>query len=314
MSPTELKTIKLNDLHAQYLELRQEIDSAISEVIRTSAFIRGPYVEEFERQWAAASGATHCVSCANGTDALFIAMKALGLGPGDEVITTAMSWIATSESVTLTGAQVVFCDIEPGSFALDTSKLEALVTSRTKGIIPVHLYGQPVDMDPLLDIARRHGLWVLEDCAQAHLARYKGRQVGTLGIAGTFSFYPGKNLGAMGAAGCIVTSDAALAERMAMFARHRGLKKGDHAIEGMNSRSDQGVALCVTDAESPERLTKQTEPLLGTNAWTEIQTDFSVPLQTHLIGVSVCRQPSKYYSRIAGAAWVDAVTLKPVAK
>ena len=120
MSPTELKTIKLNDLHAQYLELRQEIDSAISEVIRTSAFIRGPYVEEFERQWAAASGATHCVSCANGTDALFIAMKALGLGPGDEVITTAMSWIATSESVTLTGAQVVFCDIEPGSFALDT--------------------------------------------------------------------------------------------------------------------------------------------------------------------------------------------------
>ena len=246
MTPPEQKTIKLNDLHAQYVELRREIDSAIGEVIRTSAFIRGPYVQEFERQWSAVSGTTHCVSCANGTDALFIAMKALGLGPGDEVITTAMSWIATSETITLTGARVVFCDIEPGSFTLDTAKLEVLVTKRTKGIIPVHLYGHPVDMDPVLEIAHRHDLWVLEDCAQAHLARYKGRQVGTMGIAGTFSFYPGKNLGAMGDAGSIVTNDASLAERMAMFARHGGLKKGEHAIEGTNSRMDGMQAAILT--------------------------------------------------------------------
>jgi dTDP-4-amino-4,6-dideoxygalactose transaminase len=280
VSLSEPKTIRLNDLHAQYLELRDEIDSAIAEVIRTSAFIRGPYVEEFERQWAAASGATHCVSCANGTDALFVAMKALGLGPGDEVITTAMSWIATSETVTLTGAQVVFCDIEPGSFTLDTSKLKAMVTSRTKGIIPVHLYGQPVDMDPLLKIARRHGLWVLEDCAQAHLARYQGRQVGTMGIAGTFSFYPGKNLGAMGDAGCIVTNDAALAERMAMFARHGGLKKGDHSVEGMNSRMDGMQAAILT------------VKLKSLDAWTQRRVQTAAVYEQALKGIGEVQTPA----------------------
>jgi dTDP-4-amino-4,6-dideoxygalactose transaminase len=279
MSLTEEKTIKLNDLHGQYLELREEIDSAIGNVIRTSAFVRGPYVEEFEQRWAASSGATHCVSCANGTDALFVAMKTLGLGLDDEVITTAMSWIATSEAITLTGAQVVFCDIDPSSFTLDTSKLEALVTSRTKGIIPVHLYGQPVDMDPVLEIARRHGLWVLEDCAQAHLARYKGRHVGTMGIAGTFSFYPGKNLGAMGDAGIIVTNDAALAKRMAMFARHGGINKGDHAIEGINSRMD-GIQAAILTAK-----------LNSLETWTKRRMQIATLYQQVLKGISEIQTP-----------------------
>lgn len=226
------------DLFAQYLTIKGEIDEAIASVIRESAFIRGPHVEVFEEDFAAALGVRHCISCANGTDALFITMHALGLQPGDEVITTAHSWIATSETITLAGGRVVFCDTDRDTFTIDPTLIEAKITPRTRGIIPVHLYGQPADMDPIIKIARRHGLWVIEDCAQAHFAHYKGRLVGTFGVAATFSFYPGKNLGAMGDAGCIVTDDEALATRMAMFARHGGLAKGDHQIEGVNSRLD----------------------------------------------------------------------------
>jgi len=226
------------DLHAQYLTIKDEIDEAIARVIAESSFIRGPHVDCFEQEFAAAIGTQHCVSCANGTDALYIAMYALGVAPGDEVITTAHSWISTSETITQAGGRVVFCDTDRDTFTIDASRLEALVTPRTVGIIPVHLAGQPADMDAVMAIARRHGLWVLEDCAQAHLATFKGRTVGTFGNAATFSFYPGKNLGAMGDAGAIVTNDVSLAERMAMFARHGGLTKGQHEIEGVNSRLD----------------------------------------------------------------------------
>lgn len=230
--------IPFANLYAQYLSIKSEIDDAIAHVIRDSAFVRGRYVECFEEEFAQAMGASHCVSCGNGTDALFIAMHALGLKPGDEVITSAHSWIATSETISLAGGQVVFCDTERDSFNIDPARIEDLITPRTVGIIPVHLYGQPADMDPIMAIAERHGLWIVEDCAQAHFACYKGRKVGTFGQAGTFSFYPGKNLGAMGDAGAIVTGDANLAARMAMFARHGGLHKGDHQIEGINSRLD----------------------------------------------------------------------------
>lgn len=226
------------DLHQQYLSIKQEIDDAVAAVIRESAFIRGPYVEAFEREFAAAIGVPHCVSCGNGTDALYIAMHALGVKPGDEVITSAHSWIATSETITQAGGKVVFCDTDRDTFTIDPVQIEAKITPRTVGIIPVHLFGQPADMDPIMNVARRHGLWVVEDCAQAHLARYKGKQVGAFGVAATFSFYPGKNLGAMGDAGAIVTPDAELARRMTMFARHGGLVKGDHQIEGINSRLD----------------------------------------------------------------------------
>jgi dTDP-4-amino-4,6-dideoxygalactose transaminase len=233
-----MSQVPFADLHAQYQTIKREIDDAIARVISSSAFIRGPFVEKFEAEFAETLGVEHCVSCANGTDAIYIAMHALGVKPGDEVITTAHSWIATSETISQTGANVVFCDTEKDSFNIDASQIEAKITSRTVGIIPVHLYGQPADMDAIMAIAKKHGLWVIEDCAQAHLARYKGRYVGTFGEAATFSFYPGKNLGAMGDAGAVVSNDEALAKRMAMFARHGGLTKGDHQIEGINSRLD----------------------------------------------------------------------------
>ena len=233
-----LQGVPFADLHAQYITIQPEIDAAIAEVIRTSAFVRGPFVDRFEAEFAAATGSAHCVSCANGTDSLYIAMKSLGAGPGDEVIVPAHSWISTSETVTQTGATVVFCDTDAQTYTLDPAKLAEKITPRTVGIIPVHLFGQPADMDPIMQTASDRGLWLIEDCAQAHLAKYKGRMVGSFGQAASYSFYPGKNLGAMGDAGALTTPDGQLAEKMAMFARHGGLKKGDHRIEGINSRLD----------------------------------------------------------------------------
>jgi dTDP-4-amino-4,6-dideoxygalactose transaminase len=226
------------DLHAQYLSIKAEIDEAIATVIRESSFIRGPHVEAFEAAFAALHDMPHCVSCANGTDSLYIAMYAFGVGPGDEVIVPAHSWISTSETVSQLGAKPVFCDTDLNTFTIDPHQIECLITPRTVGIIPVHLYGHPADMDSIMACAAKHKLWVLEDCAQAHLARYKGKMVGTFGDAASFSFYPGKNLGAMGDAGALITRDAQLARKMTMFARHGGLTKGDHQIEGINSRLD----------------------------------------------------------------------------
>jgi dTDP-4-amino-4,6-dideoxygalactose transaminase len=241
-------TVPFVDLHAQYLSIKSEIDAAISEVIAQSAFIRGRHVEEFEKAWAETLGVKNCVSCANGTDALYIAMRALGVKPGDEVITTAHSWISTSETITQAGGRVVFCDTDYDTFTIDPALIEAKITSATVGIIPVHLYGQAADMDPIMAIARKHKLWVIEDCAQAHTAKYKGRTVGTFGNAATFSFYPGKNLGAYGDAGCVVTNDDHLAEWAAAFARHGG--KGEHVMEGICSRMD-GLQAAVLNVKLP---------------------------------------------------------------
>src|SRR6267378_4765469 len=238
------------DLHAQYLSIKPQIDAAIAEVLSQSAFIRGPQVDAFEQAWAKTLGVKHCVSCANGTDALYIVMRALGLKPGDEVITSAHSWISTSETITQAGGKVVFCDTDNETFTIDPALIERKINPATKGIIPVHLYGQPADMDAIMAIARKHNLWVIEDCAQAHLARYKGKFVGTFGNAATFSFYPGKNLGAMGDAGAVVTSDDSLARRMAMLARHGGLTKHQHEIEGINSRLD-GLQAAILFAKLP---------------------------------------------------------------
>jgi dTDP-4-amino-4,6-dideoxygalactose transaminase len=243
------------DLHRQYDALKPQIDAAIAEVIRDSTFIRGPQVDLFEKKFAQLIGVSHCVSCANGTDAIYIVLKGLGVGPGDEVITTAHSWISTSETVTQAGARVVFVDTEPDTFCIDPSKIEKKITERTKAIIPVHLYGHPADMDPILDLAKKYGLKVIEDCAQAHLAKYKGRTVGTLGDAATFSFYPGKNLGAMGDAGCMVTNDSSLADFCATYARHGG--KNEHVMEGINSRMD-GIQAAILNVKM-NHLQKWTE-------------------------------------------------------
>lgn len=253
------------DLHAQYLSLKPEMDKAIAQVIADSAFIRGPFVQRFEQEFAQAMGVAHCVSCANGTDSLYIAMKALGVQAGDEVIAPAHSWISTTETITQAGGTVVFCDTDRDTYTIDAAQIERLITPRTVGIIPVHLAGQPADMDSIMAIAQKHKLWVIEDCAQAHRAMYKGRMIGTFGHAASFSFYPGKNLGAMGDAGALLTPDAKLAEKMAMFARHGGLTKGDHQIEGINSRLDglQAAVLSVKLPHLPEWTRRRQEIAKG---------------------------------------------------
>lgn len=224
------------DLKSQHDSLEPAISEAMARVIRDSAFIRGPDVDAFEAGFADLCGLKHCVSCANGTDALYIALRALGAGPGDEVITTAHSWISTSETITQTGARVVFADTEDDYFTIDPDDVARKITPRTKVIIPVHLYGQPADMPRIMEIARAHKLWVIEDSAQAHLGRLGGTLIGQFGDVATFSFYPSKNLGAMGDAGALVTNRDDIAEFAAMFARHGG--KGDHQIEGICSRMD----------------------------------------------------------------------------
>ena len=243
------------DLHAQYLTIKPEIDATIADVITNSAYIRGPHVDKFEKLWSEAVGMKHCVSCANGTDALYILMRGLGIKPGDEVITTAHSWISTTETITQAGGKVVFTDTEYDTFNLDAKLIESKITARTVGIIPVHLYGQPADMDAIMAIAKKHKLWVIEDCAQSHLARFKGKQVGTFGNAATFSFYPGKNLGAYGDAGGLVTNDDQLADWCATYARHGG--KGEHIMEGINSRLD-GLQAAILNVKVPH-LQKWTE-------------------------------------------------------
>lgn len=234
------------DLKAQYQSLKEEIDSAIQSVITNTAFIGGKYVEGFELAYAKKFGVKHCVSCANGTDAIYISLKALGIGSGDEVITVANSWISTSETITQSGARPVFVDIDE-YFHIDPAKIEKKITKRTKAIIPVHLYGQPAAIDAIKKICDAHGLPLIEDCAQSHFATFGGQYTGTFGLAGTFSFYPGKNLGAYGDAGAVITNDDNFARKARLFANHGSLQKHIHEIEGINSRLDaiQAVVLNV---------------------------------------------------------------------
>lgn len=267
------------DLYAQYQTIKNEIDFVIGDVIQKSLFVRGPYVDKFEQMFAEAMERKHCVSCANGTDSLYIAMVALGVKPGDEVLAPAHSWISTTETITQAGGSVVFCDTDKDTFTIDPKGIEEKITPNTVGIIPVHLYGQPADMDAIMAIAKKHNLWVLEDCAQAHLARYKGQLVGTFGNAASFSFYPGKNLGAMGDAGAVVTNDQALAHKMAMFARHGGLTKGDHRIEGINSRLD-GIQAAILSVKLNHLL-----------KWTERRQEIARWYDTQLAGVPGIKAP-----------------------
>jgi dTDP-4-amino-4,6-dideoxygalactose transaminase len=232
------RDIPFLNLYAQYKNIKTEIDNVIEDIICSSAFIRGSYVDDFEKDFSKLMGSKFCISCANGTDALYISMKALGVGFKDEVIVPAHSWISTSETVSQLGAIPIFCDTNIEDFTIDVTQIDSLITNKTVGIIPVHLYGHPAEMDTIKRIAKQNNLWILEDCAQAHLASYKGQKVGTIGDAGSFSFYPGKNLGAMGDAGAIITDNHDLAKKMTVFARHGGTKKGQHLIEGINSRLD----------------------------------------------------------------------------
>lgn len=235
------------DLKAQYYSIRAEISGALSAVLDRTAFAGGPFVEQFERRFASFCGCKSAVGVSSGTSALWLALRALGIERGDEVITTPNTFIATAEAISSCGATPVFVDIDEQTYTMDPTLLEAAITPRTKAVIPVHLYGQPVDMVPVLDIARRHGLYVVEDACQAHGAEYKGHRAGSLGHAGCFSFYPGKNLGAYGDAGAVVTNDLDLADTVRLLRDHGQREKYHHLKVGWNARMDgfQGAILNV---------------------------------------------------------------------
>jgi len=231
--------IPMVDLGAQYARIREELDAAVAEVVASAHFVRGPACRELEREFARWCGAAAACGVANGTDALTLALKAYGIGPGDEVVTVANTFIATGEAILLNGARPVFVDVEESRFTMDPERLEAVITPRTRLILPVHLYGHPADMKAIAAIAARHGLPVLEDAAQAHGAELDGRRAGTLGHAACFSFYPGKNLGAWGDAGMVVSDDSAFVERVRQIANHGGgTDKYDNVVPGTNSRLD----------------------------------------------------------------------------
>jgi dTDP-4-amino-4,6-dideoxygalactose transaminase len=260
--------IRFLDLQAQYQSIRGEIDAAIASVIAESAFVGGPYVAAFEQQFARYVGAAHCVGVGNGTDALEIAIEALALPPGSEIIVPGNSFITSAEAVSRSGHRVVFADVNPHRYVLDAASVRARLTPHTKAIVAVHLYGQPCDMGELMALAREHGLAVIEDCAQAHGAEVRGQRVGGLGDVGCFSFYPGKNLGAYGDAGAITTQRADLAQRCRMIANHGRLSKHEHEFEGRNSRLD-GLQAAVLSVKLPHL-----------EAWTQRRTEIA----EHYIG------------------------------
>jgi dTDP-4-amino-4,6-dideoxygalactose transaminase len=235
------------DLKAHHDPIRAEVMAAIAEVVDTNAFAGGPFVARFEEDYARFCDTKHCVGVGNGTDAIWFALLALGIKAGDEVICPPMTFMATAEAITYAGAKPVFVDIDPTTYTIDATKIEAAITPRTKAIIPVHLFGQCADMDPILALAKKHGLVVVEDGAQSQGATYNGRKAGSMGHAAATSFYPGKNLGAWGEAGAATTNDDSVAARMRMFREHGQAKKYYHDVVGWNGRMDgiQGAVLRV---------------------------------------------------------------------
>lgn len=234
--PTEVPFL---DVQASYLELKPEIDEAVARVLTSGWYLLGAELEAFEKEFAAYLGVRHCIGVGNGLDALHLSLRALGIGPGDEVLVPSNTYIATWLAVTYAGAIPIPVEPDPTTYNLDPDKLVSALTERTKAVIPVHLYGQPADMDPVVAFARQHGLRVLEDAAQAHGARYRGRRVGGLGDAAGWSFYPGKNLGALGDGGAVTTNDDALAERLRLLRNYGSTRKYHHEEAGFNSRLDE---------------------------------------------------------------------------
>ncbi|MEA3225844.1 MAG: DegT/DnrJ/EryC1/StrS family aminotransferase [Planctomycetota bacterium] len=235
------------DLKAQYKSIAEEIAAGLQEVLDNTAFAGGPFVAKFEEEFASFCQCHSAVGLGSGTAALWMALQALGIGQGDEVITVPNTFIATAEAISFTGAKPVFVDVDERTYNMDPGLLEEAITPQTKAVIPVHLYGQMADMDPIMEIARSHGLFVIEDACQAHGAECKGRRAGSIGDAGCFSFYPGKNLGAYGEAGAVVTSKPELADKIRMLRDHGQAKKYHHTVIGWNARMDgfQGAVLSV---------------------------------------------------------------------
>ena len=226
------------DLKSQYRSIKEEVDTAVARVLESGQFVLGPEVAAFEEEFAAYCGARHGVAVNSGTSALHLALLAAGVGPGDEVITVSFTFVATVAAIHYAGARPVFVDIEPRTFTMDVTQVEGAIGGRTKAIIPVHLYGQPADMDPIMEIARRRGLVVIEDAAQAHGAEYKGRRAGSIGHLGCFSFYPGKNLGAYGEGGMVVTGEPEYARAVRMLRDWGQERKYHHTLKGYNYRME----------------------------------------------------------------------------
>jgi len=242
-----MSNIKFIDLQTQYQNIKSEIDKAVLGVLGSSAYVLGPEVEAFEKTFAAAHSASHGIAVNSGTSALHLALLAAGVGVGDEVITVPMTFTATVASISYCGAIPVFVDVDATTCTIDPNKIEERITPKTKAILPVHLYGQAAEMDPILEIARRHNLVVIEDCAQAHLALYKGRSVGSIGDFGAFSFYPGKNLGAYGEGGLVTTNNNEMAQKLRLLRDWGQVKKYHHEMLAYNYRMDgiQGAILRV---------------------------------------------------------------------
>lgn len=240
--------IPMVDLKRQYATIKTEIDGAIQETIDNTAFVRSKNVNQFEEEFATYCGAAAGVACSSGTTALHLALRAADIGPGDEVITVPFTFIATTESISNVGGRLVFVDIEPDTYNIDVSALEAAITEKTKAIIPVDLYGHPVDLDPIFELARKHNLIVIEDSAQAHASEYKGKRIGGLSPLTCFSFFPGKNLGAYGDAGMVLTTDESLADRMRMLCDHGRKGKYEYQMEGYNFRMD-GMQAAILSAK-----------------------------------------------------------------
>lgn len=268
------------DLHAQYRSIKAEVDQAVLEALDSTQFILGPEVAAFEKEFAAYCGARECIAVNSGTSALHLALLAAGIGPGDDVITTPYTFVATVSSIVYTGATPVFVDIEEPWFTIDPAKIEAAITPRTKAIMPVHLYGQAADMDPILDIARRHRLVVIEDAAQAHGAEYKGRRCGSMGELAGFSFYPGKNLGAYGEGGAVVTNDPEHAQHIRLLRSWGEEKRYEHKYKAFNYRMDgiQGAILRVK--------------LRHLESWTEARRRNAALYARHLAG-NLARAPQE---------------------
>jgi dTDP-4-amino-4,6-dideoxygalactose transaminase len=286
------------DLKAQYLSIKDEIDTAVIKVLESTQFVLGNEVVTFEEEFAAYCDADYGIAVNTGTSALHLALLAAGIGPGDEVITVSFTFVATVAAICYTGATPVFVDIDPASYTIDVTQIEKAITERTKAILPVHLYGQPADMEPIMEIARRYGLTVIEDAAQAHRAEYKGQRIGSIGDIGCFSFYPGKNLGAYGEGGAVVTNNPEYAQTIRMLRDWGQERRYHHVLKGYNYRMDgiQGAILRVklryldTWTKARRALAARYDELLVDSA---VTTPTVMPYSHHVYHVYAVRSPQR---------------------
>ena len=281
--------IPMVDLKGQYQTLKDEIEKGFTETFERTSFILGPNVKAFEKEAADFLGVEHAVTCASGTDALHLALLGAGIGPGDEVITTSFTFIATAEAISYVGATPVYVDIRPDTFNIDPDLIEAAITPRTRAILPVHLFGQPADMNAIMAIAEKHGLLVIEDCAQSIGADIDGRMTGSIGLAGCHSFFPSKNLGCYGDGGMVTTNDAGLAEKLRMLRNHGSKVRYHHDIVGFNSRLDELQAV-VLRAKLKHLARYNKERRRAAHAYSRMLKDVVTPPREDGIGTHVYHQ------------------------